>query len=51
MLAYIFQLRDLAPGAQRPEPPVPEVDEYRFTKRRVPAATDNDNDNDRESDA
>ncbi|MEO1594625.1 MAG: flagellar biosynthesis protein FlhB [Pseudomonadota bacterium] len=51
VLAYIFQLRDLAPGAQRPEPPVPEVDEYRFTKRRVPAETDNDNDSDRESDA
>ncbi len=43
VLAYIFQLRDLAPGAPRPEPPVPEVDEYKFTKGRAMAPADNDN--------
>ena len=46
VLAYIFQLRDLAPGAPRPAPPVPEVDEYRFTRRPAPVdddTTDNPN--------
>lgn len=43
VLAYIFQLRDLAPGAPRPAPPVPEVDEYRFTKGRAGAPAGNDN--------